>query len=31
MLEARVRDVAENVRRLAEGQPLINVVRQGAA
>ncbi len=29
MLEARVRDVAENVRRLVQGRPLINVVRQG--
>ena len=29
MLEARVRDVAENVRRLDQGRPLINVVRQG--
>ena len=29
MLEARVRDVAENVRRLTTGEPLINLVRQG--
>ena len=31
VLEARLRDVVENVRRLAEVQPLINVVGQGAA
>lgn len=31
MLEARVRDAAENVRRLAEGQPCVNVAGKGAA